>query len=117
MSFAFASFSFFSLADQAAQRPKHVPADHEYYKLLRLERKLFQSSIVSKLFFPAMSAMTHNKLCKTFAARLEEKGKKRIVILGAVMTKLLHLIFGILRSGKPFDPDHQGPIKMVEITA
>jgi hypothetical protein len=29
-----------------------------------------------------------------------------IVVIGAIMTKLLHLIFGILRSGKPFNPSH-----------
>jgi len=75
------------------------------------------SRLRKALFFPALSAMTHNKFCKTFATRLEEKGKKRIVILGPVMTKLLHLIFNILRSGKPFDPDYQSPIKSPEITA
>jgi hypothetical protein len=42
----------------------------------------------------------------TFGQRLKEKGKKSIVVIGAIMTKLLHLIFGILRSGKPFNPSH-----------
>jgi transposase len=68
--------------------------------------KAGSSRLRKALFFPAMSAMTHNKLCRTFANRLKEKGKKPIVVIGAVMTKLLHLVFGILRSGMPFNPDH-----------
>jgi transposase len=50
------------------------------------------------LFFPAMSAMRFNPICKAFAERLKEKGKPSIVIIGAVMTKLLHLIYGVLKS-------------------
>jgi hypothetical protein len=29
---------------------------------------------------------------------------KRALIIGAVMRKLLHIIYGVLKSGKPFDP-------------
>jgi hypothetical protein len=36
--------------------------------------------------------------------RLKEKGKPSIVIIGAIMTKLLHLIYGVLKSEKPFNP-------------
>ena len=63
------------------------------------------SRLRKALFYPAMSAMRYNPACKAFADRLRAKGKKSIVIIGAVMTKLLHLIFGVLRSGKPFDPN------------
>ena len=62
------------------------------------------SRLRKALFYPAMSAMRYNPACKAFAERLRAKGKKPIVIIGAVMTKLLHLIFGDLRSGEPFDP-------------
>lgn len=58
------------------------------------------------LFYPAMSAMRYNPVCIAFAERLRAKGKKQIVIIGAVMTKLLHLIYGVLKSRKPFDPTH-----------
>jgi transposase len=69
--------------------------------------KAGSSRLRKALFFPAMSAMRYNPLCITFADRLKEKGKRPIVVIGAVMTKLLHLIFGILRSGKPFNPQYQ----------
>ncbi len=68
--------------------------------------KAGSSRLRKALFFPAMSAMRYNPLCRTFGQRLKEKGRKSIVDIGAIMTKLLHLIFGILRSGKPFKPSH-----------
>ncbi len=64
------------------------------------------SRLRKALFFSAMSAMCYNPLCRTFGQRLKEKGKKSIVVIGAIMTKLLYLMFGILRSGKPFNPSH-----------
>jgi hypothetical protein len=56
------------------------------------------------LFFPAMSAMRFNPICKALAERLKEKGKPSIVIIGAVMTKLLHLIYGVLKAKNPSTP-------------
>jgi hypothetical protein len=29
-----------------------------------------------------------------------------MVIIGALMRKLLHIVYGVLKSGKPFDPQH-----------
>ena len=65
------------------------------------------------LFFPAMTAIRYNPVCKAFAERLAARGKPPIVIVGAVMTKLLHIIYGVLKHGKPFNPDHY---KKAEIT-
>jgi len=39
---------------------------------------------------------------RDFAARLAANGKPKMVIVCAVMRKLLHAAFAILRSGKPF---------------
>jgi transposase len=65
------------------------------------------------LFFPAMTAIRYNPICKAFAARLAAEGKPSIVIVGAVMTKLLHIIYGVLKHGQPFNPNH---LKKAEIT-
>ncbi len=35
---------------------------------------------------------------------LRARGKRPMVIVGAAMRKLLPLIYGVLKSGKPFDP-------------
>jgi len=50
--------------------------------------------------------MKYNPICKEFAERLAVKGKSKIVILGAVMNKFLHLIFGVLKHQQPFNPDY-----------
>jgi transposase len=56
------------------------------------------------LFFPALSALQHNPLIICFAQRLRTAGKTRMVIVAAAMRKLLHIAYGILKSGRPFDP-------------
>jgi transposase len=56
------------------------------------------------LYFPALTAMRCNAPVVTFARRLRAAGKPPMVIVAAVMRKLLHQIYGILHSGRPFDP-------------
>ncbi len=58
------------------------------------------------LYFPAMVAMRHNPLLRTFAQRLLTAGHPPISVVVAVMRKLLHLVFGILKSGQLFDPHY-----------
>ena len=41
--------------------------------------------------------------------QLLDKGLCKIEVITAVMRKLLHLIYGILKSGRPFDPHFQLP--------
>jgi hypothetical protein len=38
--------------------------------------------------------------------RLKKSGKSNMLIIGAVMHKLLHIIYGVLKSGKPFDANY-----------
>jgi transposase len=59
------------------------------------------------LYWPAIVAMRHNPLLAAFAQRLLARGKQKMVVIGAVMRKLLHQVYGILKSSKPFDPYHQ----------
>jgi len=54
------------------------------------------------LFFPAINAKRFDPRMRDFAARLAANGKPKMVIVCAVMRKLLHIAFAILRSGKPF---------------
>lgn len=61
------------------------------------------------LYFPAIVAHTHNPILRAFAQRLRAAGKPKLVVIAAVMRKLLHLVFGILTSGQPFDPHHLDP--------
>lgn len=56
------------------------------------------------LFFPAIVAQQHNPILAAFADRLRQRGHAKMSIVVAVMRKLVHLVFGILNSGQPFDP-------------
>ena len=56
------------------------------------------------LYWPAISAMRHNPILRQFAERLSERGKPKMTIIAAVMRKLPTLAYGVLKSGRPFDP-------------
>jgi hypothetical protein len=51
-----------------------------------------------------MVAMRHNPILRAFAQRLRAAGHAPKSIIVAVMRKLLHLAYGVLKSGQPFDP-------------
>ena len=58
------------------------------------------------LFMPALSAHRWNPIAAALRERLQERGKNGLTIVVAVMRKLLHLCYGVLKTGKPFDPNH-----------
>jgi len=70
--------------------------------------KVGSANLRRALFFPAMNAKKFNPLLEEFAGRLKENGKTGKQIVVAVMRKLLHQIYGVLKSGEPFDPDKRG---------
>jgi transposase len=49
------------------------------------------------LFLPATSLMGRKTAMKSFIDRLRSRGKKGKEIVGAVMHKLLHIIFGVMK--------------------
>ena len=68
----------------------------------RLSKK-GNATIRKALYMPAVVARRYNPTIKEFAQRLKKAGKSNMLIIGAVMRKLLHIIYGVLKSGKPFD--------------
>lgn len=58
----------------------------------------------SALYLPAVVAKRFNPACQNLAQRLTERHKQGKVIVIAVMRKLLHQVYGVLKSGRPFDP-------------
>lgn len=73
------------------------------------EKKSHLSRIGSRrlrtaLYMAALAARRCNPLIKPFAERLKHNGKSKMTVIAASMRKLLHIIYGILKSGKPFDP-------------
>ena len=59
------------------------------------------------LFLPAMVAKRHNPVVRSFCQRLARHGKNKMQLVGAAMRKLIHIAFGVLKSGKVFNPDHE----------
>jgi transposase len=56
------------------------------------------------LYMPAMVGVRFNPYLKAFYQRLTAKGKAKRLALTACMAKLLRIIYGVLASGKPFNP-------------
>jgi transposase len=56
------------------------------------------------LYMPAMVALKHNPLVSVFGVRLKAAGLAPKAVIAAYMHKLVLLIYGILRSGMPFNP-------------
>lgn len=65
--------------------------------------KVGNSRLRRALYMPALCAMHQNPTLREFAARLRASGKPGKVVVGAVMRKLLRLMFAVLKTGKPFD--------------
>ena len=57
---------------------------------------------------PAMVTLYKTAWGKCFRLRLAANGKAPKLIIGAMMRKLVQVAFGVLRSGKPFDPAMHG---------
>jgi len=59
------------------------------------------------LYMPALVSIQCNPVMMAFYNRLKAKGKNGKLIVCAIMRKLVHIIFGILKSGKKFDPNYK----------
>lgn len=57
------------------------------------------------LFMPTLSACKHNPVIRAFFQRLRAAGKPGNVAVIAAMRKLVHIIYGVLKSGTAFDPN------------
>lgn len=66
--------------------------------------KLGSERLRLALYFPALTAMRHNPPLVKFAGRLAAAGKQKMVIVAAVMRKLLHQAYGVLKHKCRFDP-------------
>lgn len=67
--------------------------------------KIGKHRLKAALYFPALTAIRLNPIVTALADRLKERGKHTMVIVGAAMRKLIQLAYGVLKSGRPFDPN------------
>lgn len=66
--------------------------------------KMGSASLRKALYMPALTAMRFNPVLAALRMRLLAAGKPKMVAVGAVMRKLVHLMYGVLKSGQPFNP-------------
>ena len=89
----------------AGLSPQQHQSGSSVHKKTRLT-KMGNQRLKTALYFPALTAIKFNPIIINQSARLEEKGKEKMVIVGAAMRKLLQLAYGVLKSGQPFDPNY-----------
>lgn len=77
-------------------------------KLRTRMSKVGHAFLRKALYMPAVVATSRTAWGKIFRDRLRKAGKAKMVVVGAMMRKLIQVAFGVLRSGKPFDPSLHG---------
>ena len=68
--------------------------------------KIGSDRLRKAMYFPAIVAQRYNPVIKAFCDNLLERGKHKMTVIGAAMRKLLHLAYGVVKSGKAFDPNY-----------
>jgi transposase len=67
--------------------------------------KIGNARLRRALYFPAITALRCSPFFQAWAEGLEKRGKSKMSIICAVMRKMVHVTYGVLKSGKPFDPE------------
>ena len=93
------------VAAQAGLTPRQRQSGTSVHGKPRISKQ-GSSQLRRLLYFPAIVAMRHNPVIRAFAERLASKGKPKMQIVCAAMRKLLHLCYGVLKTGLAFDPDY-----------
>lgn len=68
--------------------------------------KIGNSGLRKTIYMSALVGVKHNPVLKRFYERLRKNGKCGKVALVASARKLLSIIYGVINSGKPFDPEY-----------
>jgi transposase len=66
--------------------------------------KIGNARLRRALYFPAITAIRCSQFFQQWADGLRQRGKSKMSVICAVMRKLVHLAYGVLKTGKPFDP-------------
>jgi transposase len=67
--------------------------------------KIGNARLRRALYFPAITALRCNEFFQSWAKGLQERGKSKMSVICAVMRKLVHVAYGVLKTGQPFDPE------------
>lgn len=107
----YADLERFDNARQAAAFAGVDPRQHESGTSVKLKprmSKIGHAFLRKSLYMPAIVALYRTAWGKRFRERLAAAGKPPKLIIGAMMRKLIHVAFGVLKSKKLFDPALHG---------
>jgi transposase len=97
----------FANARQAAAFAGLDPRQHESGTSVKGKPRLSKvghAFLRKALYMPAMVTLYKTDWGRRFRDRLAAAGKPPKLIIGAMMRKLVHVAFGVLKSAEPFDP-------------
>jgi len=104
----------FAHASQVAAFAGLTPGQRHSGSSLRSRGRLVKwgnSHLRAVLFMPSLSAHCWNPIVAALKVRLEARGKNGMTINVAIMRKLVHLCYGVLKTGLPFDPNHAATVQ------
>ena len=93
------------LAAYAGLAPKQFRSGSSVHKQTRISKQ-GRTELRRCLYMPAVVASEHNPIVMDLKRRMLASGHAKMEVIVAAMKKLLHLAYGVLKSGKPFDPDY-----------
>lgn len=67
--------------------------------------KIGNARLRKALYFPAVTALRCSPFFQAWAEGLRARGESKMAVIGAAMRKLVHLAYGVLKTGRPFDPE------------
>jgi transposase len=98
----------YSSARQVAAYAGLVPRERQSGSSVRGRTRLSKignARLRKALYFPAITALRCSPFFQQWAEGLRARGKSKMSVICAVMRKLVHLAYGVLKTGKPFDPE------------
>jgi transposase len=101
----------FDSARRAAAFAGMDPRQHESGSSVKAKPRLSKMGhafLRKALYMPAMVTLYKTAWGKRFRERLAAAGKPPMLIIGAMMRKLIHVAYGVLKSGQPFNPAMHG---------
>lgn len=107
----YANLDRFNNARQAVAFAGLDPRQHESGSSVKGKPRLSKighAFLRKALYMPAMVTLYRTAWGKLFRDRLAAAGKPPKLIIGAMMRKLVHVAYGVLKSGKSFDPALHG---------
>jgi transposase len=92
-----------AVAADVGVSPSHFESGTSVRRRTRISKQ-GKASVRAALYWPCITAKTHCPAFQAFAKELAARGKPKKVILMALMRKLVHIIYGVLKTKTPYDP-------------